>query len=241
MTKNTRNDKAGLLSLFNLKSVGEALHNFNCATHFLKAARAFIPANAFFKRKPRYVSGLVFYERLTKILETEHDLVSLTQVLNPEERRNDDFIPKTALGSVKFWDRVDQVLHSLDARGEVITLDHLRNVKRHDGRAFINQLVQDNHFAALMKISKSSGQRFSVDELTVTNDKQISIIDVLIKRNRLDRLFNERYWRGHRAELLAVYNNLDASRQNMIPFDELHARLYMLERREAFGLKSPKW
>jgi hypothetical protein len=169
------------------------------------------------------------------VIDENISLGDLTRIINEEDKDLPHYVPLTALSFTSTWQSMDVINKALEERGEKITLDHLRAAKFSSGASVLNRVSELGHFPKVMEIAKNSKQRFTFEELTVSNDNEKSILHSASLRSEIPQLFDVEYWVGHGKEMAATYNALEVNKRKDIVFEELYSKSVMLSNRARFG------
>ena len=94
------------------------------------------------------------------------------------------------------------------------TIDDLirraKNVSRTNFNNASTTLIQaaaSDHFCSYLDGCAQTGKRLPPEKFYKKNKDDISVIDVLLYKGELDRLWNKEFWSGHEADLRQLYEN----------------------------------
>jgi hypothetical protein len=159
-------------------------------------------------------------------------LADLTKVFNEHERGGAAFFPVHALGFEKVWKDMDNVRAALAARGENLTLDHLRQPAGMSGESVMMFAARNRHFAQVMAIASDARQRVTLDELTAAGPLGKSILDVMVEKGDVAQLFVPEQWVGRGRELVELWNKVPVTARKDIDFETIAGRVNVMTLRE---------
>lgn len=176
---------------------------------------------------------------LGELKETEYgaqvsttSLAALTRVLNEHERDSANFFPVHALGFEKVWKDMANVRAGLAARGERLTLSHLRQPSGVAGDTVLLLAARTGRFDQVMAIAAESREFLTQEELTAPGPQGKSVMDTLVERGEAATVLKPEHWVGRGRELQAVWNAIPAVQRDKIDFEAINSRVNMLTLRQ---------
>ena len=176
---------------------------------------------------------------LSELKEAEYgDLVrtdtlgDLTCVLNEHERGDEGFFPVHPLGFEKVWKDMANIRATLAAQGERITLDHLRQPAGRSGDSVLMLAARNGHFDQVMAIAADSRQTLTLDELTTAGPTGKSLLNVLVEKGEVAKVFSPEQWVGRGRELVTLWNAVPTDKRADIDFETLSGRVNVLTLRQ---------
>lgn len=165
---------------------------------------------------------------------------SLTRVLNEHERAHTpNFFPVFPLGFERVWKEMKQIRETLAAKGQKLTLDHLRQPAGLAGDTVMMLAARGGHFAEVMAIAAQNNDHVTLAEITAKGSNGKSILDVLVSRGEVEQLLRPESWVGRGQDLLAVWNQIPNDKRKDIDFEAIHGRVNMLTLRQRFAAPRP--
>lgn len=162
-------------------------------------------------------------------------LEDLTRVMNDHERGQEHFFPVRALGFESVWKDMDKVRETLAARGEKLTLSHLRESAGLAGDSVMMLAARTGHFAQVMAIAADSREALTIDDLTQAGPTGKSILDTLVARGEVTTMLKPESWVGRGRDLMALWEKIPQDKRKDIDFEAIHGRVNMLTIRQKFG------
>lgn len=159
-------------------------------------------------------------------------LGDLTCVLNEHERGDEGFFPVHPLGFEKVWKDMANIRATLAAQGERLTLDHLRQPAGRSGDTVLMLAARNGHFDQVMAIAAESRQTLTLDELTTAGPTGKSLLNVLVEKGDVAKVFSPEHWVGRGRDLVALWNAVPADKRADIDFETLSGRVNVLTLRQ---------
>jgi hypothetical protein len=159
-------------------------------------------------------------------------LADLTTILNEHERDTEGFFPVHPLGFEKVWKDMANIRATLAAQGECLTLDHLRQPAGRSGDSVLMLAARNGHFDQVMAIAAESRQTLTLDEITTAGPTGKSILDVLVAKGDVAKVFTPEHWVGRGRDLVTLWNAVPADKRTDIDFETLSGRVNVLTLRQ---------
>lgn len=162
----------------------------------------------------------------------------LVAVLNEEERdSNPNFFEIRALSFARVWKEMGDIRKTLAARGEKLTLDHLRQPTGMAGDTVLTLAARGGYFNHVMDIVTDGNDRLTLEDLTTPGAMGKTALDILVEREELATLFRPEAWVGRGQDLMTLWEKVPAEKQKTVDFEALYGRVNMLTLRERFAGK----
>jgi hypothetical protein len=159
-------------------------------------------------------------------------LADLTTILNEHERDTEGFFPVHPLGFEKVWKDMANIRATLAAQGESLTLGHLRQPAGRSGDSVLMLAARNGHFDQVMAIAAESRQTLTLDELTTAGPTGKSLLNVLVEKGQVAKVFTPEHWVGRGRELVTLWNAVPADKRADIDFETLSGRVNVLTLRQ---------
>ena len=167
-------------------------------------------------------------------------LAQLIAVLNQREMAEADsahpFRPLRPLGLKGTWEKMDFVRRILAARGEKVTLSHLRLESGPGGEACLIHSTRAGCFSQIMSMLRESGEYLDAKDLMskpAGQDK--ALLDILVENKELPVLFMPENWVGRAQEMLALRGKIPNHACGDLNMGEILGQVNRLTLRERYA------
>ncbi|HTK84762.1 MAG TPA: hypothetical protein VL625_06710 [Patescibacteria group bacterium] len=163
----------------------------------------------------------------------------LMEPLNAADRDKPDFHAVRPLGLKEVWDKIARVQDLLQAKGEALTLDDLRQKSgKHDDSCLLHAARYGN-FDKVIAIMRAGGGELRVDELIEKDENGKSIVDHLASQDKLGLILEPRDWIGRGQDLAKLWQVIPERARDKINFQELIGTLNTAGLRRHFAARMP--
>lgn len=150
------------------------------------------------------------------------DMDAVTREMLLEKNANGD----CALDRPDTWHRIDEVLGSLNAKGETLTKADLMQTGG-DGKSYLCKAVECNALRPVLDLLHSQNDGLHAAELVSAKGAASEVLQAIADKFALSAVFTKKNWQGaNRTELAVTYQALDDEQKAAVPnYHQLHAQL----------------
>lgn len=138
------------------------------------------------------------------------------------------------LGLQKTWHHFDAVFTALKERGETITLDDLRKPHGWHARSCLDAAIGYGFLEVVIDLLKDNDEWFTIEDLTETNDSDHpSLLDTIIKHQKLDKLMAPELWVGRADGLIQLWEKLPLDIKKDLDMEDTLQKINRMSLRQA--------
>lgn len=163
----------------------------------------------------------------------------ITDPINAVDSSKAGFHAIRPLGLKDVWNKIARVQDLLQAKGERLTLDDLRQKSGHNDESCLLHAARYGTFDKVMAIVRAGGGQFRVDELIEKDGNGKNIIEHLTDQNQLGLILDPHDWVGRGQDLAKLWQAIPERARDKINFQELIGTLNTAALRQRFAARLP--
>lgn len=163
----------------------------------------------------------------------------IVEPINAADSAKPGFHAIRPLGLKEVWNKIARVQDLLQAKGEAITLDDLRQRSGKSDETCLLHAARYGNFDRVMGIARAGGEQLRVDELIEKDASGKSVVDYLVEQDKLNLLLEPSDWVGRGQDLAKLWQAIPEKSRDKINFQQLIGTLNTTALRERFAARLP--
>jgi len=147
-----------------------------------------------------------------------------SDLLKPLNSTENGEKPVMPLGLKCLWDSFEEIQTSLNNVGDRLTVSDLRIKTGQMENTFLITAVKLGHFDKVVKLSKSSNEKITLDDFLSKDHHGNSLLEILAEKNQLAEVFNPDIWVGRVTEMQTLWSNVGAMHRTQIDFSKMSVK-----------------
>lgn len=125
------------------------------------------------------------------------------------------------LGFPSVWEKIDDIREQLKAKGDDLTLNDLRQTAGPDNTPLLMTAVANDKLDSVIDIIQT--RDLTAADLTTPNAKDETLLDAIVKAEKLDAVFSPEIWVGRVQEMQDLWNKVPDTARGQVNYQSVLA------------------